>query len=122
MSIPDIILLTAVWEFFCAVGTVIGIVAIVLFAFPIINDMWGIARTGGMFGLVVAILMLSAVMILSIVGGIGLLMKKEWGRVLSVVQAGFSLLLIPIGTVIGVLILSHLTKPEIRQYFIPPAK
>jgi hypothetical protein len=50
-------------------------------------------------------------------GGIGLLKGREWGRILSIIHAALNLLWVPVGTVIGVLILIYLTKTETQEYF-----
>ena len=58
-----------------------------------------------------------AYFILALLGGIGILQGKEWGRILSIVQAALSVFWAPVGTVIGILILIYLTKPELKEYF-----
>jgi hypothetical protein len=50
-------------------------------------------------------------------GGIGILKAKSWGRIVSIVVAVLSLFWIPIGTVLGVLVLIYLTRSEVRAYF-----
>ncbi len=115
---PDLLVLVAIWEFIAALMALIGITAISLFAFPTVGFMWGRAATGAIFGLSVAILLLVCYIGVCVSGGIGLLAGKEWGRILSIVQAAFSLLSIPFGTVIGILAIIYLTKNEVRDYFL----
>ena len=55
--------------------------------------------------------------VLALMGGIGLLQGREWGRIMTIVHAALSLFWIPIGTVIGALVLVYLTRPEVRDYF-----
>ena len=117
MKRPDILILIAVWEFFTAVGALIGITAIFLFAFPEMDYIHGIGHVGAVFGLSIAILLLAFTVILAVAAGFGLLAGKEWGRVLSIVYATFSLIRIPFGTIIGILVIVYLVKPEIREYF-----
>ena len=122
MKRPDLLILVAIWEFLAAFGALIGISAIAIFAFPNTTWMWGMnvwhmGGVGAVFGLSIAMLVLLAFMGISIAGGIGLLAGKEWGRLLSIAQAGISLLWIPFGTVIGILIIIYLTKPDAREYF-----
>jgi len=69
-------------------------------------------------GLSIALLVMVAYFILALMGGIGLLKAKEWGRILSIVHAALSLFSVPVGTVIGVLILVYLTKDEVKEYFV----
>ncbi len=44
---------------------------------------------------------LGTVSVLGIVGGIGLMKLKEWGRMLTLVVSFFNLLHVPLGTVLG---------------------
>ncbi|UCG10118.1 MAG: hypothetical protein JSW30_05195 [Dehalococcoidia bacterium] len=113
MRRPDLLILIAIWQFLNALFCAIGIAAIALFAFP----KAGPADIGTIFGLSIAIFFLLAFIGLSIAGGIGLLMGKNWGRIISIVNAALNLLNIPIGTIIGVLVLIYLTKSEVRDYF-----
>jgi hypothetical protein len=46
-----------------------------------------------------------------------LLRGKEWGRVLSLVNAALSLFSPPIGTAAGVLSIIYLTRADVRAYF-----
>lgn len=117
MKKPDLLILVAIWDFIAAFWAVIGMAAIFIFAYPAVIELdhWG--RLGGMFGLTVGMLVLFIVLVISVAGGIGLLTGKEWGRVLSLIHAGFSLLSIPIGTIIGILVILYLIKPEVRDYF-----
>jgi len=54
---------------------------------------------------------------LAATAGIGLLMRKEWGRISAIIHAALSLLNIPIGTVIGALILVYMFRPQTKEYF-----
>jgi hypothetical protein len=131
---PDLLVLIAIWQFITAFITVIGIAAIVIFAFPAVmnNNYWGygdawsgyyygnMPMMGGIFGLSIAILVLVCYLGLSIAGGIGLIMGREWGRIIGLVHNALSLFAIPIGTVIGTLAIIYLTKQEVRAYFLPP--
>ena len=119
MKRPDMIVLIATWQFLSAIVPVIGVTAIFLFAMPFINDLTDIAYTGAMFGIVISIILLGAFAVISIAGGVGILTGKEWGRMMSIVQAALCLIGIPIGTIIGVLIINYLGKPEVKEYFTP---
>ncbi len=122
MRRPDLIILIAVWEFISAFGAFIGIIAISVFAFPAVSSLHGIGSVGGIFGLSIAVLVLLFYLSFAIAGGIGLLGGKEWGRILSLIHAALSLLSIPFGTIIGILIIVYLIKPEIKDYFKPAQK
>ena len=111
MKRPDLLILIAIWMFISSVGGIIGMSAIAVFAFPYTWD------PGGIFGLSIAEATLACYVGLSIAGGIGLLMRQGWGRILAIVNAVLSLFAVPIGTVIGALILVYLFRPEVREYF-----
>ena len=127
MKRPDLIVLIAVWEFLCALGVFLAIagVATAFFFYMPGTWMWGDSlwqaapRIGGftVFILGVVLLVMIAYFILALLGGIGLLQGKEWGRILSIVQAALSVFWAPVGTVIGILILIYLAKPELKEYF-----
>lgn len=116
---PDGLILIAAWQFINALGAIIGILAIAIFAFPVVVRLHGVAQAGGLFGLGVAVLVLLCFTILGAFGGFGLLNGTELGRILSIVHAAVNLIIIPIGTVLGILAIIYLGKPEVREYFEP---
>ena len=133
MKRPDLLVLIAVWMFLSAFGIFIGIAAVCsafFFAYPWMAwdgmmepwgmwGMWGMPQMGGIAFIMLGIvaLVMVAYFVLALMGGIGLLRGREWGRILSIVHAALSLFWVPIGTVIGILILIYLTKAEVREYF-----
>jgi len=117
MKKPDMLILIAMWEFITALLSFIGISAIFLFAWGEVNNLYGIAHVGAIFGLIVAVMILFLSAFIALIGGIGLLSGKKWGRVLSIAYAAISLIRIPFGTVIGILVIIYLTKPDVRDYF-----
>ncbi len=131
---PDLLILIAIWQLLTAFVAFIGVLAILIFAFPAVTDGWWnmyggawsgypdgrFPIAGAIFGLSVAIFVLVCYLALGILGAIGVLSGKEWGRVVSLVHEALSLLAIPVGTVIGALAIVYLTRPEARDYFVPP--
>ena len=118
---PDLVLLIAIWQFITAFVCVIGIAAIAIFAFPgsigrhvVVNVG---SDVGAIFGLSIAIILLVFFIGLSVAGGLGLLLRKPWGRILSIIHAALGTINIPIGTIIGILILIYLSRSEVREYF-----
>ena len=99
----------------------IGIVAIAIFAFLGALGYYNAVNVGSdigaIFGLSIAVFFLLCCIGISLAGGIGTLLGKSWGRIVSIINAVFSLFVIPIGTVIGVLVLIYMMRPEIREYF-----
>ena len=117
MKRPDLLILIAIWMFLSVLFNLIGIAAILIFAFPGISFYAGPGDPGTIFGLSIAILLLLGGSGIAMAGAIGLLQGKGWGRILSIVHAVLSLFWIPVGTVIGALVLVYLFKPEVREYF-----
>jgi hypothetical protein len=118
MKRPDLLVLVAIWAFLSALLYFIGIVAIAVFAMPeALGFEWGPANAGSIFGLSIGILFLLCFCGLCLAGGIGILKAKSWGRIIGIVIAALSLFWFPIGTVIGVLVIIYLARPEIREYF-----
>jgi len=116
MQRNDLVVLIAVWELVTAVGAFIGVVSIAVFPFPEAIDQ---GNTGALFGLSIATAVLLAFIGLSVAAAVGLLSRKEWGRITAIVHAVVSLIRIPFGTVIGILVLIYLTRPRTREYFQP---
>ena len=131
MRRPELVILIAIWEFLSAFGvlTVIGFVSwAYFFTTPMIwgnwtwdGMMWDVPQIGGImfFLLGMVLLVMAAFLALAVMAGIGLLKGREWGRILSIVHAGLSLFWFPVGTVIGILVLIYLIRPEVREYFSP---
>jgi len=118
MKRPDLLVLVAIWTFFSAFLYLLGIAGIATFALPeALGFGWGPANIGSIFGMSIGMFVLLCSAGLSLAGGIGILKAKSWGRIISIVVAVLSCLWIPVGTVIGVLVLIYLTKSEVRKYF-----
>jgi len=115
---PDLLILITIWEFLTVLIVVVGLVFMGIYAYPIaIELLWGVARVGMLFGLSVGTLILLLYCGTGLLGGIGLSTGKPWGRMLSIVHSVLSLILVPIGTIIGTLAIIYLTKPEVKEYF-----
>jgi hypothetical protein len=117
---PDSIILIAIWEFITAFLAFIGLLAVGFFALATVVA--EVDRVAAGFGLSIAVILLIAFIAMSVAGGIGLLTGKEWGRTIGIIHAVLSLFSIPVGTVIGVLILVYLSRSDVRDYFNPPLK
>ena len=122
MKKPDLLILIVIWEFLSGFLAMAGTIAAVMYIFPISIGYWDYGYRWSfdagfvvIFGIIAIIVI--AYIALSILAGIGLLMNKEWGRITSLVHSAISLFNIPIGTIIGVLSIIYLTKPEVKDYF-----
>lgn len=122
MKKPDLLILVIMWEFISAFGALVGMSAIFIFALPSVLDLEDIARVGGLFGISIGLFVLFCFIAITIAAGIGLLIGKEWGRILSLAHAALTLIIIPIGTIIGILVIIYLLTPEVREYFQPGQK
>jgi hypothetical protein len=126
MKRPDLLVLIAVWEFVSAFGVLIGI-AVLSSAFFFVSPgmwwwghwWWNEPQFAGVAILILSIILLVmlAYFVLALMGGIGLLKGKSWGHILSIIHAALTLFWVPIGTVIGILAIIYLTKPEVSEYF-----
>ena len=111
-------MLITIWEFFTALIALVGVVFLAVCAFPtVIWLLWGIVRVGALFGLSVATLLLVTYCGVAVAAGFGLLTNKGWGRILAIVHSAFSVFNVPVGTVIGILSIIYLIKPEVKEYF-----
>lgn len=72
----------------------------------------------GLIGLV-AILIMTFIGLPSIIAGVGLLRRREWGRILALVVGFLSLIDIPIGTALGVYSILMLMDDEAKRHFQP---
>jgi hypothetical protein len=115
---PDGISVIAIYYFIIALLNLIGACAIVVF--PIAAVISNTSDEGLYFALAGLGLGLCAVLVLSIMAlaaGIGLFRMATWGRWLGLAMAVFTLVLFPIGTIIGVFIIWYLLKAETREAF-----
>ena len=113
MKRPDLVLLVAVWEFITAFVAFIGVIAIAAAAYP---SVWW-KGAPDIAGVSIGLLCVLCYLGVAVAGGIGLLLRKEWGRIMSIVHAAVSLFAIPFGTVVGILQLIYLLRADVREYF-----
>ena len=97
------------------IGTVVGS----------IQDVPGIVHEGVPAILLVITLVIETLLFLfaspGIIAGVGLLNKKEWGRILALVVGFFDLLHIPFGTMLGVYTIWALMNDEVVAVFRTPS-
>ena len=112
---PDGVSLIAIYYVFFAVLNLIGSCAILIF--PLAQVMGSSGDIAAVFGIGIGFLCVSASALLGLATGLGLLRLKNWARILAIVLAVPTLLAIPIGTVIGGVIIWYLFKPEVKEVF-----
>ena len=119
---PDKVTAISVWFFLNAIVPFLGSVAILFFALPVvIRDSVAdpdrfLAIGGVVFGLSVVI----GLCALNVAAAVGLLKLQEWARWLALGLAFLGLILIPIHTIIGGLIIWYLLSDEAKQAFGVP--
>ena len=110
--------IAALWIVWGALGVIFGLFILgILFGISFIPDMGReapfILRTVGLgVGLFFVILSIPEV-----IAGIGLLKRREWGRILALVEAFLNLFWIPLGTVLGIYSIIILLNEETAQLF-----
>jgi hypothetical protein len=94
-------------------------VFLVLFGVSFIPDMGNIAP--GILRLIawIASLFFLALAVPQIIAGMGLMKRKEWGRILTLIVSFFHLISFPLGTALGVYSFVILLKPETIRLFNP---
>ncbi|MBN1368960.1 MAG: hypothetical protein JW954_01825 [Dehalococcoidaceae bacterium] len=129
MKKPQYLSLVAIWQFFCAITTFFGILAMGLIALPVLfgfSNYWDIYMGpwlvfGGVPGIItvvtsIGLVFMLAYFVISLAAGIGTLQGKSWARGMGTAQAVLSIPNIPLGTVAGVLAIIYLGKPEVVEY------
>lgn len=125
MNKPYLLILVIVWQFLSAFMALIGLLAIAIVFFPdAITSMEYSSLPGFIFGIGLAVLILLAFIIISVIAAVGLIKNQEWGRIMALVQAALCVSAPPLGTVAGILILVYLLRPDVQGYFkaVPPAE
>ena len=118
MKRPDLLVLVVIWLFLSAFIYLIGMAAIAVFALPeALGFRHGPGSTGATFGLSIGMLILLGSLVVCVLGGIGVLQGRAWGRTLTIIAAVLSLFSFPIGTVLGVLVIVYMMRAEVKAYF-----
>ena len=121
MKRSDALILIAIWEFVTAAVIFVGVAVVSAVVATLSDSVPDIVRTGLAIGVGVAGTLLMAYCALSVAAAIGLLTRREWGRILAIIHAALSLPRIPFGTVIGILSIIYLLTPETKEYFRSPS-
>ena len=116
-------LIGVLWIVMGGLALIFGLIGfVVLFGVSFIPDIEPeapfILRTIGS----IAVFFFALIGLPKIIAGIGLLRKKEWGRILTLIVSFISLLNFPLGTALGVYSIVILVKEETIQVFKPQSK
>ena len=95
------------------------VVFLVLFGVSFIPDMGNIAP--GILRLIawISSLFFLALALPQIIAGMGLMKRKEWGRILTLIVSFFHLISFPLGTALGIYSFVILLQPETIKLFNP---
>jgi hypothetical protein len=115
-------LISILWIIYGAIGLLFGFaVSLILFGISFIPHQWeigpGILRLIA-WGISFFFLILA---LPQIIGGIGLMKRKEWARILVLVISFFHLMSFPLGTALGIYSFVILLKDETVKLFQHPA-
>ena len=116
---PDKVTLIAVWfGINAAISLFLVAALLVVFSGLVLPELGadperGLVRFAGVFGG----FLIGGFGVLAIAAVVGVLRLREWGRWLAMVLAALGLLLIPIHTIVGVLIIWYLLSDEAKHAF-----
>lgn len=115
----DGVTIIAIYHFLSALPGMI--ITIVLLAVPI-QAILSKVEAGprlywAFFGIALALIFITIPTVLALITGCGLLAVKGWARWIAVALAMLSLLVFPIGTIIGGLIIWYLLRDDVRDAF-----
>ena len=116
---PDGVTLIAIYQFIMALpGLLLGLLIIAIPVPAVAMTVYDtIGLTAAMFGLGLVVQITAGSSMLMILSGVGLLFRWNWARWLAIAIAMVSLLVIPVGTVIGGVIIFYLLTNDVRRVF-----
>ena len=115
---PDGVTLISVWFIISAVIPFLGAAAILIFALPaVITNTVGSDRYFAVGGVSFGFLLVAGLVVLNVAAAVGLLRLREWARWLAIGLAALGLILIPVGTIAGGLILWYLLSDRAKPAF-----
>ena len=113
--------LLMMWHCVTALLALGGMIGAFWLVYPKIQPLEGIDYAVALMVFVMVIWWLVLKVFLSTISTLGILMTKEWGRQIGIVHAALTLLFVPIGIVVGAVVIFYLTRPKIRELFKPSA-
>lgn len=115
---PDGVTLTAIWFIVGSVFFLLGIAAMLIFAYPaVIRETSGSDLYFALAGLSFALAILILFAVANLTTAIGLLRLKSWSRIMSFVLAAIGLFAFPFGTAVGALIIWYMLGDEAKRAF-----
>ncbi|NLS77608.1 MAG: hypothetical protein GXY76_10155 [Chloroflexi bacterium] len=114
---PDMVTVIGIYQFVSAALFLLGALAVGIGLVAVVLSAVGedLIIGSSILGVIIAVLVVIA--IVHVVVGWGLLAQKNWARWTAVVLAALGLFNVPVGTVIGGLIIWYLLTPEAKEAF-----
>lgn len=102
---------------FSILGLIIG--GVIFTVFVLLGSFIEEADAQLVFGILakVVIVVIVILSIPGIIAGIGLMKRKEWARILTLILSVLDLINFPIGTAVGVYSIWALVQPEVVEHF-----
>ena len=114
---PDLVTVVAIAHFVGAAFLLLGALAVGIGLVAVVLSVVGNDLIIASSILTLIILVLLLCMALNIAVGWGLLALKNWARWTAIVLAALGLVNVPLGTIIGALIIWYLLTPEAKEAF-----
>ena len=104
----------------CALPVLLGALAVLVFAISgvVASGVSGNELYFGLAGVGFGMLLMAVSGFALMISGVGLLARMAWARIVSMVLAVLMLIVVPIGTVVGVAALVILLQEDVRREFI----
>ena len=117
---PDAVIIIGIYHILLGLPLLLVALATILFALPpiVLSDMGAIGLIASISGVTLGLLLIGGSGLLLVVAGWGLISMKDWTRWLVIAFSMISLLAVPIGTIIGGIIIYYLLKHETRALFV----
>lgn len=111
--------LIAIFFFITAVPSLVGTVLFIIDGLvPALSDGLGEGLLVNTYALALGVVATLFYGVIAVAAGYGIWTLKSWGRSLGILILIFLLFIIPVGTVIGALIIWYLRKQEVRDSFV----
>ncbi len=107
------------WHCVTALLALAGMIGAFWFVFPKLEPLEGLEYGLGLMVFVMVVWWLVLKVFLSTISTLGILLAKEWGRQIGIIHAALTLLFVPIGILVGTVVIVYLARPKIREYFKP---
>ncbi len=108
----------------CALPVLLASLAVLIFAVPgvVASGVRGTELYFGLAGVGFGLLLMTVSGFALLISGVGLLARMAWARIVSMVLDVLMLMVVPIGTVVGIAALVILLQEDVRREFSAVAR